>query len=173
MPIHDWSRIPSGIFHDFHQTWCIHIKAALNSGLLPKGLSALVEQRAGPYEGDVLAVESPRRSRKSSPADGGGLLTLDAPATSIVRKTAKDPRRDSAPVVNRHRAPPFKIIAPGSADSPGGFPPFPVEGAPADSGSPGTHHPGFHPGLPDGSSSGLGIAIAVEPRRGDPSCSPG
>jgi hypothetical protein len=47
MPLHDWSRAPSSLFHDFHQTWSIHIKAALNAGLLPKGLSALVEQRAG------------------------------------------------------------------------------------------------------------------------------
>ena len=122
MPIHDWSRIPSGIFHDFHQTWCIHIKAALNSGLLPKGLSALVEQRAGPYEGDVLAVESPRRSRKSSPADGGGLLTLDAPATSIVRKTAKEIYADrSNRVVIKHRlgriVAVIKILSPGNKDS--------------------------------------------------------
>jgi len=28
MPIHDWSRIPSGLFHDFHQTWTIQIKQA-------------------------------------------------------------------------------------------------------------------------------------------------
>src|SRR4051794_26225413 len=48
MPIHDWSRIPSGLFHDFHQTWCIHLKTALNSGLLPKGLSAMVEQPQSP-----------------------------------------------------------------------------------------------------------------------------
>lgn len=47
MPIHDWSRVPSGLFHDFHQTWTIQIKVARNTGILPKGLSALVEQRTG------------------------------------------------------------------------------------------------------------------------------
>ena len=26
MPIHDWSRVPSGLFHDFHQRWSIQIK---------------------------------------------------------------------------------------------------------------------------------------------------
>ena len=36
MPIHDWSRVPSGLFHDFHQSWSIRIKDALNSGRLPK-----------------------------------------------------------------------------------------------------------------------------------------
>ena len=58
MPLHDWSRVPAGLFHDFHQTWSIQIKLALNAGILPKGLSALVEQRSGPRESDVLAIES-------------------------------------------------------------------------------------------------------------------
>jgi hypothetical protein len=57
MPIHNWSPMPAGLFHDFHQTWSIQIKIALNSGILPKGVSALVEQHAGPLEGDVLAIE--------------------------------------------------------------------------------------------------------------------
>ena len=48
MPIHAWSRVPSGLFHDFHQSWSIRIKDGLNSGRLPKGVAALVEQRAGP-----------------------------------------------------------------------------------------------------------------------------
>ena len=58
MPIHDWSRVPAGLFHDFHQTWSIQIKMALNAGIFPKGISALVEQRSGPRESDVLALES-------------------------------------------------------------------------------------------------------------------
>jgi hypothetical protein len=50
MPMHDWSRIPSGLFHHFHQDWSIEITRLLNRGRLPAGLSALVEQRAGPKE---------------------------------------------------------------------------------------------------------------------------
>src|SRR5258707_12718182 len=90
MPIHDWSRIPSGLFHHFHQDWSIEIARTLNRGNLPKGLSAMVEQRAGPKEGDVLTVESRRPKRKSDLGEGGGLLTLDPPTTSIVRKTTKE-----------------------------------------------------------------------------------
>ncbi len=55
MPIHDWTRVYAGLFHDFHQSWSIRIKDAMNSGLLPEGLNALVEQRSGPKESDVLA----------------------------------------------------------------------------------------------------------------------
>src|SRR5436190_21641685 len=96
MPIRDWTRVPASLFHDFHQTWSIHIKAALNSGLLPKGLSALVEQRAGPKEADVLTVESRKASKRPKPQEGGGLLTLERPATSIVRRTTKEIYADRA-----------------------------------------------------------------------------
>ena len=54
MPLHDWTRVPSGLFHHFHQDWSIEITRALNRGRLPKGLSALVERRAGVKEPDVL-----------------------------------------------------------------------------------------------------------------------
>jgi hypothetical protein len=43
MPIHDWTCVPAGLFHDFHQSWTIRIRDALNAGRLSKGLSALVE----------------------------------------------------------------------------------------------------------------------------------
>ncbi len=57
MPVHDWTRLPAGLFHHFHQDWSIEIARALNRGRLPTGLAALVEQRAGPREADVLAIE--------------------------------------------------------------------------------------------------------------------
>ena len=89
MPIHDWSKIPSGLFHDFHQGWSIHIKEALNRGLLPKGLSAMVEQRAGTKEGDVLTVSSGSRVKRPD-FGGSGAATMDRPVTRIVRKSTKE-----------------------------------------------------------------------------------
>ena len=83
MPLHDWSRIPAGLFHDFHQTWSIQIKLALNAGILPKGLSALVEQRSGSRESDVLAIESLGRPRSEFVTDGG-VATLVPPVTRFV-----------------------------------------------------------------------------------------
>ena len=122
MPIHDWSRIPSGIFHHFHQDWSIEIARTLNRGNLPKGLSAMVEQRAGPKEGDVLTVESRRPKRKPNPGEGGGLLTLAPPATSIVRKTTKEIYADrSNRIVVKHHlgriVAVIEILSPGNKDS--------------------------------------------------------
>ena len=44
MPVHDWTRVEAGIFHDFHHTWITAIKNALNAGLLPEEYYALAEQ---------------------------------------------------------------------------------------------------------------------------------
>ncbi len=35
MPLHDWTRVDAGIFHDFHQAWNAQLRGALNGGLLP------------------------------------------------------------------------------------------------------------------------------------------
>lgn len=44
MPIHDWSCVDSGIFHDFHQAWTIEIINAMNGGGLGAGIFAVVDE---------------------------------------------------------------------------------------------------------------------------------
>ena len=95
MPIHDWTRVYAGLFHDFHQSWSIRIKDALNAGMLPRGLQALVEQRTGPKETDVLAVDLFPESRRVREADGG-LLTMESPRTKFVQKSSKEIYADLA-----------------------------------------------------------------------------
>lgn len=85
MPLHDWARVPAELFHDFHQSWSIRIKDALNGGRLPRGVSALVEQRSGPREADVLAIES--RDWAANP-EMGGVVIADLPQTRIIRRTS-------------------------------------------------------------------------------------
>jgi hypothetical protein len=84
MPIHDWARVDANLFHDFHQTWSITIRNALNGGLLPKGYSALVEQHAAGVVPDVLALQ--RRTRPNQPAEplGGAVITATPPKTRHV-----------------------------------------------------------------------------------------
>lgn len=43
MPIHDWSRVPAGLFHHFHQHWSIEIAATLNWNACPEELRVAVE----------------------------------------------------------------------------------------------------------------------------------
>ena len=122
MPLHDWTRVPAGLYHDFHQSWSIRIKDALNSGRLPKGISALVEQRSGPLEPDVLAIESRGRRSRNEPEDGGGVATQQPPVTRIVRRTNKDfyAERANRIVVRHHLGrilAIIEIISPGNKDS--------------------------------------------------------
>ena len=88
MPLHDWTRVPSGLFHHLHQDWSIEITRALNRGRLPKGLSALVEQRAGVKEPDVLTIEQQSSQRSPSDADTP-VGTMERPTTRFVRRTTK------------------------------------------------------------------------------------
>jgi Protein of unknown function (DUF4058) len=119
MPMHDWTKVPAGLFHDFHQSWSIRIKDALNAGRLPKGVSALVEQRSGPLETDVLAVE--RRTRPQPSALDGGIAVRQRPAARIVRRTDKAAysERANRVVVKHHLGriiAVIEIVSPGNKD---------------------------------------------------------
>ena len=97
MPVHDWTRVDSGIFHDFHQAWLVELKKALNSGLLPPDLYALVEQVSGPTAvPDVLTLHD--QNRPNGEPVSGGLMLADAPPA--VRATE---RADASTYVNRGR----------------------------------------------------------------------
>jgi len=43
MPVHDWSRVAPGIFHNFHHGWTCAITNTLNTGGLPDEYCALIE----------------------------------------------------------------------------------------------------------------------------------
>jgi len=58
MPLHDWTKADDGFFHDFHNTWLIHLKDALNGGVLPAGYFAMTDQRADVYVPDLVAVSA-------------------------------------------------------------------------------------------------------------------
>jgi len=57
MPIHDWTRVDSGLFHAFHQDWIGVLARALNAGVLPPDYFALREQSTRGPVPDVLTLE--------------------------------------------------------------------------------------------------------------------
>ena len=59
MPIHDWTKIPTGISHAFHVAWIGEIQTSLNSGRLPDGYYALPEHVASHRVPDVLTLRQP------------------------------------------------------------------------------------------------------------------
>jgi hypothetical protein len=83
MPVHDWTRVSAGTFHDFHCSWVLEIKRALNRDLLPRNYYAMAEQVAGGLTPDVLALHGDR-----PPGEGGGAATLVAEKPPKVSFTA-------------------------------------------------------------------------------------
>jgi hypothetical protein len=80
MPIHDWTRVDAGIFHDFHLSWIAEIKKTLNAGLLPSGYYALAEQIACGFAPDALTLQEPVHGSISAVAEPcGGIAVADAP----------------------------------------------------------------------------------------------
>ena len=131
MPIHDWSRVEAGVFHDFHTTWIPDIKRTLIGGLLPPGYYAMVEQDTSGLILDVPTLQrasngASGRSHRSVPPDmGKGMVALaDAPpkvrfrAASEAERYAAKARR----LVVRHSSDDrivaiIEIVSPGNKHS--------------------------------------------------------
>lgn len=127
MPIHDWTKVIAGVFHDFHHEWISTLKRALNSGILPPDYYALAEQVAGGLGPDILALERGGRGNKSSP-DGVGVspvATLEtAPPKALITRSAETQAmaRKRSRLVIRHRSghavtAVIEIVSPGNKSS--------------------------------------------------------
>jgi hypothetical protein len=83
MPIHDWTRVIAGTYHDFHNAWITELRNALNGGVLPKGYYALGEQRVGDIGPDVLTLHEDRCGERwelvPDPAESGMIAVAQQP----------------------------------------------------------------------------------------------
>ncbi len=105
MPMHDWTRVPDGIFHAFHHRWISAIHDTLNAGLLPPDYYALPEQVATKFGPDVLALQYERGEENGD--TGGGVATATAlqtrPQTRLmVENEGEYYRRKKSAIVVRH-----------------------------------------------------------------------
>ncbi|HYT87697.1 MAG TPA: DUF4058 family protein [Gemmataceae bacterium] len=120
MPIHDWTRVRSNRFHDFHQRWTIAISNALNANRLPPGYFAMVEQKAGGPEADVITLEL--TTPPASPPSGGVAVAAQPPKARFVTSTeAANYARKANRVTIRHPdgdvVAIVEIVSPGNKDS--------------------------------------------------------
>jgi hypothetical protein len=119
MPIHDWTRVRSNRFHDFHQSWTIAIRNALNAGRLPPGYFAMVEQQAGGPEADVITLE--RTPPAGSPPPGVAIELSPPKARFVTRAEAAGYARKANRITVRHPdgavVAVVEIVSPGNKDS--------------------------------------------------------
>lgn len=101
MPIHDWTRVTAGTFHDFHSAWIAELRRALNSGLLPEGYYAQAEQAATQIIPDVITLQEPDGDAPVASGDEGGLGL--AVAVVPPRVTVSDQITEATLIASRRR----------------------------------------------------------------------
>ncbi|MBI1901989.1 MAG: DUF4058 family protein [Planctomycetia bacterium] len=131
MPVHDWSRVEAGIFHDFHHAWIEEIKRALNSGLLPDEYYAMAEQQAAGFGPDVLTLESKKGQgagggNASAPSSGSRGLLVAPPQVRITAESPDFFRRKKSAITVRHVSGDYivavvEVVSPGNKSSRSAF----------------------------------------------------
>ncbi|HVW36534.1 MAG TPA: DUF4058 family protein, partial [Pirellulales bacterium] len=131
MPIHDWTRVEAGIFHDFHQTWMPEIKRALNQGRLPPDYYALVEQVAGGHWSDILTLHEPPHDEPPKTEPHGGIVLAESPPQVQFRLKAEGDlyaAKASSVVIRlvsgHHIVAVLEVVSPGNKSSRGGLEQF-------------------------------------------------
>jgi hypothetical protein len=88
MPVHDWTRVSDGTFHDFHYSWVLEIKRALMRGLLPQGYYVMAEQIGGDLGvPDVLTLQAARMKPESEGSLSGTATLTETPPAVHARTT--------------------------------------------------------------------------------------
>ncbi len=58
MPIHDWTRVSTGTWHDFHLAWIAGLQLSLNDGVLPSEYYAQTQNTPTPLEPDAPTFQT-------------------------------------------------------------------------------------------------------------------
>jgi hypothetical protein len=88
MPVHDWTRVSDGTFHDFHYSWVLEIKRVLMRGLLPKGYYVMAEQFGGDLGApDVLTLQAAGTNPEGEGSLAGTATLTETPPAVHARTT--------------------------------------------------------------------------------------
>ncbi|MBY0528500.1 MAG: DUF4058 family protein [Gemmataceae bacterium] len=122
MPIHDWTRVDAGLFHDFHQDWMIELRRSLNAGRLPPGYVALADQQIGGPIPDVLTLNRrPKDSDRGEPVGGLAVATIPPRARFVVEAEEDTYARRANRIRIQHRhgltVAVIEIVSPGNKSS--------------------------------------------------------
>ncbi len=125
MPVHDWTRVSDGTFHDFHYSWVLEIKRALARGLLPKGYYVMAEQFGADLGApDVLTLQMAGTTPElEGPLAGTATLTETPPVVHTRTTIARDSHaRIQRTLVIRHTSNDrivamIEVLSPGNKSS--------------------------------------------------------
>lgn len=111
MPIHDWTKVDAGIFHDFHHAWITELRNALNCGILPSGYYALAEQVTRPFGPDVLTLQANGTLGSDGAAKGSVALLEKPPKVRVIQESEADLYAKKANVIPIRHSSDDRIIA--------------------------------------------------------------
>jgi len=105
MPVHDWTKVSAGIYHDFHNAWLAELRKSLNRGLLPPGYYALIDQVAGKTGPDVLSLQGPLPDlTPNAPADVATITAAPPQVRSVARMEKAAYARKRKTLAIRHHS---------------------------------------------------------------------
>jgi len=120
MPVHDWTKVKAGVFHDFHVEWTRAIKHALNHGILPNGYYSMVEQYTAGFEADVLRLEHSHNDGEPTPRKPNGTAAVLAkPRRQATAETEMEFYRRKKKVVSVRHSSDDSVVAIVEIVSPG------------------------------------------------------
>lgn len=103
MPMHDWTRVPDGVYHAFHHRWISAISDALNTGLLPDDLYALPARVAAGFGPDVLTLQEMPPTGEHVEQTAVATQPKTRPQTRFVMESVGEfYRRKKSTIVIRH-----------------------------------------------------------------------
>lgn len=128
MPMHNWSRVTAGTYHNFHYRWLAAIMDRLNGGVLPKDFIAMAEQILHGPEADVVTLHTgPGLADKGS--NGAAVAVAPPqPQTRFVLSTSTEAElyaRKADQIVIRHTlgevVAVIEVVSPGNKDRKNAF----------------------------------------------------
>lgn len=90
MPMHDWTLVEAGLFHDFHQTWTVFLCNALNAGVLPSDHYALIEQKVPLKEPDALTLKITENGEDIGESPAGVAVAVKPPRVRLTRRNENE-----------------------------------------------------------------------------------
>jgi len=122
MPMHDWSKVTPGEFHDFHNEWISTTRRSLLNGVLPPQYYASIDQHVMGFIPDVVTLKSgtPRRG-PVGPVELKQPRVRPSVETGVAPYFRKDRLLEIFRAEDNRLVAVIEVVSPGNKNSAGGL----------------------------------------------------
>lgn len=119
MPIHDWTRVKSYVFRDFHAAFTVQIAGLFNTGGLPAGHFAMTDRKIQLHESDRRSIAEVLADQPIVVGEAGPRLRFEWGVRPL-RYLRKQPRVKIYRAADRHVVAVIETVRPDNKQSPAG-----------------------------------------------------